>query len=62
MITIEISRVFHLQKQWRHALQLRDGEGTLLSILNKTLKDMPSDMLTSALAIYDSTADKVIFL
>ena len=38
------------------------GEGTLLSILNKTLKTMPSDMLTSALAIYDSTADKVTFL
>ena len=37
------------------------GEGTLLSILNKTLKTMPSDMLTSALAIYDSTADKVTF-
>ena len=37
------------------------GEGTLLSILNKTLKAMPSDMLTSALAIYDSTADKVTF-
>ena len=35
------------------------GEGTLLSILNKTLKAMPSDMLTSALAIYDSTPDKV---
>ena len=31
-------------------------------ILNKTLKAMPSDMLTSALAIYDSTADKVTFL
>ena len=40
---------------------VRNGEGTLLSILNKTLKDMPSDMLTSALAIYDSTADKVTF-
>lgn len=40
---------------------VRDGEGTLLSILNKTLKAMPSDMLTSALAIYDSTADKVTF-
>ena len=33
-----------------------------MSILNKTLKTMPSDMLTSALAIYDSTADKVTFL
>ena len=41
---------------------VRSGEGTLLSILNKTLKAMPSDMLTSALAIYDSTADKVTFL
>ena len=40
---------------------VRSGEGTLLSILNKTLKAMPSDMLTSALAIYDSTADKVTF-
>ena len=40
---------------------VRGGEATLLSILNKTLKTMPSDMLTSALAIYDSTADKVTF-
>ena len=40
---------------------VRGGEGSLLSILNKTLKAMPSDMLTSALAIYDSTADKVTF-
>ena len=40
---------------------VRGGEATLLSILNKTLKAMPSDMLTSALAIYDSTADKVTF-
>ena len=37
------------------------GAGSLLSILNKTLKAMPSDMLTSARAIYDSTADKVTF-
>ena len=40
---------------------VRGGEGPILSILNKTLKAMPSDMLTSALAIYDSTADKVTF-
>ncbi len=40
---------------------VKGGEGTLLSILNKTLKTMPSDMLTSALAIYDSTSDKVTF-
>ena len=41
---------------------VKGGEETLLSILNKTLKGMPSGMLTSALAIYDSTADKVTFL
>ena len=40
---------------------MRNGEGTLLTILNKTLKTMPSDMLMSALAIYDSRADKVTF-
>ena len=40
----------------------KGGEETLLSILNKTLKGMPSGMLISALAIYDSTADKVTFL
>ena len=61
MITIEISRVFHLQKTMEACFAVRGGEGTLLSILNKTLKTMPSDMLTSTLAIYDSTADKVTF-
>ena len=40
---------------------VKSGEATLLSLLNKTLKNMPSDMLTSELAIYDSTADKVTF-
>ena len=40
---------------------VKGGEGILLSILNKILKTMPSDMLTSTLAIYDSTADKVTF-
>ena len=40
---------------------VKGGAGSLLSILDKTLKAMPSDMLTSALAIYDSTADKVTF-
>ena len=50
-----------LTKTMEACFAVRDGEGTLLSILNKTLKDMPSDMLTSALAIYDSTADKVTF-
>ena len=50
-----------LTKTMEACFAVRDGEGILLSILNKTLKDMPSDMLTSALAIYDSTADKVTF-
>ena len=50
-----------LTKTMEACFAVRDGEGTLLSILNKTLKVMPSDMLTSALAIYDSTADKVTF-
>ena len=51
-----------LTKTMEACFTVRSGEGTLLSILNKTLKAMPSDMLTSALAIYDSTADKVTFL
>ena len=51
-----------LTKTMEACFAVREGEGILLSILNKTLKDMPSDMLTSALAIYDSTADKVTFL
>ena len=50
-----------LTKTMEACFAVRGGEATLLSILNKTLKSMPSDMLTSALAIYDSTADKVTF-
>ena len=50
-----------LTKTMEACFAVRCGEGNLLSILNKTLKTMPSDMLTSALAIYESTADKVIF-
>ena len=50
-----------LTKTMEACFAVRSGEGTLLSILNKTLKAMPSDMLTSALAIYDSTPDKVTF-
>ena len=50
-----------LTKTMEACFVVRVGEGTLLSILNKTLKAMPSDMLTSALAIYDSTEDKVTF-
>ena len=48
-----------LTKTMEACFAVKGGEGPLLSILNKTLKTMPSDMLTSALAIYDSTADKV---
>ena len=50
-----------LTKTMEACFAVKGGEGSLLSILNKTLKAMPSDMLTSALAIYDSTADKVTF-
>ena len=53
---------FPLTKTMEACFAVRGGEGSLLSILNKTLKAMPSDMLTSALAIYDSTPDKVTFL
>ena len=54
-------RSIPLTKTMEACFAVRGGEGSLLSILNKTLKAMPSDMLTSALAIYDSTADKVTF-
>ena len=50
-----------LTKTMEACFAVKGGEGTFLSILNKTLKGMPSGMLTSALAIYDSTADKVTF-
>ena len=50
-----------LTKTMEACFAVRGGEDPILSILNKTLKAMPSDMLTSALAIYDSTADKVTF-
>ena len=54
-------RSIPLTKTMEACFAVKGGERTLLSILNKTLKAMPSDMLTSALAIYDSTADKVTF-
>ena len=50
-----------LTKTMEGCFAVKDGEATLLSLLNKTIKAMPSDMLTSAIAIYDSTADKVTF-
>ena len=48
-----------LTKTMEACFAVRGGEGILLSILNKTLKTMPSGMLTSVRAIYDSTPDKV---
>lgn len=50
-----------LTKNMEACFAVRSGESTLLSVLNKTLKTMPSDMLTSALAIYDSTPGKITF-
>ena len=50
-----------LTKTMEACFAVRSGEAALLSILNKTLKAMPSDMLTSAIAIYDSTAGRVTF-
>lgn len=38
---------------------VRRGDTTLLSILNKTLKTIPDTMLTSALAMHESTERKV---
>ena len=50
-----------LTKTMEACFAVRGGEASLLSILNKTLKTMPSDMLTSTLAIYDNMPDKVTF-
>ena len=50
-----------LTKTMEGCFAVKDGDATLLSLLNKTIKAMPSDMLTSAIAIYDSSTDKVTF-
>ena len=50
-----------LTKTMEGCFAVKDGDATLLSILNKTIKAMPSDMLISAIAMYESTADKVTF-
>ena len=50
-----------LTKTMEGCFAVKDGDATLLSILNKTIKAMPSDMLTSAIAMYESTVDKVTF-
>ena len=50
-----------LTKTVEACFAVKEGNATLLSILNKTIKAMPSDMLTSAIAIYDSTVSKMSF-
>lgn len=43
----------------KSAFAVKSGNHYLLSILNKTIKAMPSNMLTSAIAMYESTPGKV---
>ena len=54
-------KIISLTKTMEACFGVKDGQATLLSILNKTIKAMPSDMLTSAVAMYDSTAYKTTF-
>ena len=54
-------KIISLTKTMEACFGIKDGQATLLSILNKTIKAMPSDMLTSAIAMYDSTAYKTTF-
>ena len=54
-------KIIPLTKTMEACFAVKDGQAKLLSILNKTIKAMPSDMLTSAIAMYDSTAYKTTF-
>ena len=54
-------KIIPLTKTMEACFGVKDGQATLLSILNKTIKAMPSDMLTNAIAMYDSTAYKTTF-
>lgn len=54
-------KIIPLTKTMEACFAVKDGQATLLSILNKTIKAMPSDMLTSTIAMYDSTAYKTTF-
>lgn len=54
-------KIIPLTKTMEACFAVKDGQAILLSILNKTIKAMPSDMLTSAIAMYDSTAYKTTF-
>ena len=51
--------VHMLENDVEVSFAVEDGNSTLLSILNKTLKTMKSDMLTNALSVYDSEKDSV---
>lgn len=43
----------------KSCFEVNSGNGILLSILNKTIKAMPANMLTASLAMYKSAARKV---
>ena len=43
------------------AFAVNSGNRNLLTILNKTLKAMPNNMLTSSLAMYENNSRKIIF-
>ena len=54
-------KIIPLTKTMEACFAVKDGQATLVSILNKTIKAMPSDMLTITIAMYDSTAYKTTF-
>ena len=54
----KLYRVFLTQPS-KTSFAVRQGDTVLLSILNKTLKTMPSSLLTGALAMYDSAPEKI---
>ena len=54
----KLYRVFLTQPS-KTSFAVRQGDTALLSILNKTLKTIPSSLLTGALAMYDSAPEKV---
>ena len=55
-------KIIPLTKTMEACFGVKDGQATLLSILNKTIKAMPSDMLTSAVAMYDVRLIKRLFI
>lgn len=51
-----------LMKPDNTSFAVKRGNAILMSILNKTLKSMPSTMLTGALSMYDNTSRKVTLM